>query len=45
VVATMNFSEDPDVLVLIIIYSLITLFVMVPLAGELGKRAESSSQM
>ena len=40
VVATQNFSEDPNVLVMIIVYSLITLFVIVPLAGELGKRAK-----
>lgn len=43
VVATMNFSEDPNVLVMIIVYSLITMFVVVPLAGELGKRSKSAS--
>jgi BASS family bile acid:Na+ symporter len=42
VVATMNFSGDPNVLVMIIVYSLITLFVLVPLAGELGKRAKAA---
>jgi BASS family bile acid:Na+ symporter len=39
VVATMNFGEDPNVLVMIIVFSLITMVVMMPLAGELGKRA------
>jgi len=42
VVATMNFSEDPNVLVMIIVYSLITMFVVIPLAGELGKRSKSA---
>ena len=43
VVATMNFSEDPNVLVMIIVYSLITMIVMTPLAGELGKRAKAKA--
>jgi len=42
VVATMNFSEDPNVLVMIIVFSLITMVVMTPLAGELGKRAKAA---
>ena len=43
VVATMNFSEDPNVLVMIIVYSLITMILMTPLAGELGKRAKAQA--
>ncbi|KKG13933.1 hypothetical protein EO98_01200 [Methanosarcina sp. 2.H.T.1A.6] len=43
VVATMNFSEDPNVLVMIIVYSLITLILMTPLAGELGRRAKAAA--
>ncbi len=42
VVGTMNFSENPNVLVMIIVYSLITMIVMTPLAGELGKRAKAA---
>lgn len=42
VVATLNFSEDPNVLVMIIVYSLITMIVMTPLAGELGRRAKAA---
>ena len=42
-VATMNFGEDPNVLVMIIVYSLITMIVMTPLAGELGKRIQGEA--
>jgi predicted Na+-dependent transporter len=44
VVATMNFSEDPNVLVMIIVYSVITMIVMTPLAGELGKRVKAAAE-
>ncbi len=37
VVATMNFSNDE--VVMVVVYSLIILFVLIPLALELGKRA------
>ncbi|KKH50735.1 hypothetical protein EO93_12585 [Methanosarcina sp. 1.H.A.2.2] len=40
VVATMNFSEDPNVLVMIVVYPLITMVLMTPLARELGRRAK-----
>lgn len=43
VVASLNFSENPNVLVMIIVYSLITMVVMTPLAGELGKRAKAAA--
>jgi predicted Na+-dependent transporter len=43
VVGTMNFSENPNVLVMIIVYSLITMIIMTPLAGELGKRAKAAA--
>jgi predicted Na+-dependent transporter len=36
VVATMNFGSDE--IVMVVVYSLITLLVMIPLALELGKR-------
>jgi len=36
VVATMNFGDEE--LVMVIVFSVITMVVMVPLAGELGKR-------
>ena len=38
----MNFSEEPNVLVMIIVFSLITMVLMTPLAGELGKRAKAA---
>lgn len=38
VVATANFGDDPDVLVMIVVYSLITLLLVVPVAAELGRR-------
>jgi hypothetical protein len=40
VVAGSNFS-DPDVLVMIIVGALLMLVVLMPLAGELGKRREA----
>jgi BASS family bile acid:Na+ symporter len=39
VVATMNFSNDE--IVIVVVYSLITLLIMTPLALELGKRSEN----
>jgi BASS family bile acid:Na+ symporter len=38
VVATMNFSSDE--VVMVVVYSLITLLVMIPLSLELGKRSK-----
>jgi len=43
VVGTMNFSDDPNVIVMIVVYSLITMIIMTPLAGELGKRAKAKA--
>jgi len=40
VVATMNFGNDE--VVMVVVYSLITLIVMTPLALELGKRAKAA---
>ena len=40
VVATMNFGNDE--IVMVVVYSLITLLVMTPLALELGKRAKAA---
>lgn len=43
VVATGNFSDDPNVLTMIIIGSLLMLVILFPAAGELGKRRPSST--
>lgn len=43
VVAAMNFGDDPDVLVMIIVFSLLTLLVMVPLAAEVGRRSRADA--
>ena len=40
VVVTMNFSNDE--IVMVVVYSLITLLVMTPLALELDKRARAA---
>ena len=42
VVATMNFSNEE--VVMVVVYSLITLIVMTPLALELGKRSEKQPE-
>ena len=44
VVAATNFGDEPDVLVMIVVYSLITLLVMVPISAELGRRAKAASE-
>ena len=44
VVAAVNFADEPDVLVMIVVFSLITLVVMVPTAAELGRRAKASNE-
>lgn len=38
VVATTNFGDDPNVIVMIVVFAVITMVAMTPLAGELGKR-------
>ena len=40
VVAGQNFSDDPNVLVFIIVAALIGLVLLMPIGGELGKRAQ-----
>lgn len=40
VVAGQNFSDDPNVLVFIIVAGLIGLVILMPIGGELGKRAQ-----
>jgi hypothetical protein len=40
----MNFDDNPGVLVMIVVYSLLILLVMVPLAGELGKRKQPATE-
>jgi BASS family bile acid:Na+ symporter len=42
VVATMNFGDEE--LVMIIVFSVITMIIMTPLAGELGKRKAAKSE-
>jgi len=43
VVAGQNFASDPDVLTFIIVAGIVGLLVLMPLAGELGRRAEGPS--
>jgi predicted Na+-dependent transporter len=38
VVATLNFGDSPNVIVMIVVFAVITMVVMTPLAAELGKR-------
>jgi hypothetical protein len=40
VVATMNFGNDE--VVMVVVYSLIVMVVLIPLALELGKRAKAA---
>ena len=44
VVAGQNFSDDPNVLVFIIVAALIGLVLLMPIGGELGKRAQVASE-
>ncbi|MEM6713903.1 MAG: bile acid:sodium symporter [Cyanobacteria bacterium P01_D01_bin.6] len=44
VVATGNFSDDPNVLTMILVGALLMLVILMPAAGELGKRAAKLSQ-
>jgi len=39
VVATGNFSDDPNVLTMILVGALLMLVILMPIAGEVGKRA------
>lgn len=41
VVATGNFSDDPNVLTMILVGALLMLVMLMPLAGELGKRVKT----
>jgi BASS family bile acid:Na+ symporter len=40
VVATGNFSDDPNVLTMILVAALLMLVILMPTAGELGKRSK-----
>jgi BASS family bile acid:Na+ symporter len=40
VVANQNFT-DPDVLITLIVISIVGLFILMPIRGELGKRSAS----
>ena len=42
VVATGNFSDDPNVLTMILVGALLMLVILMPIAGEVGKRAPAS---
>ena len=44
VVAGQNFSDDPDVLVFIIVAALIGLVLLMPIGGELGKRSRVAGE-
>jgi len=43
VVAGQNFTADPDVITFIIVAGLVGLVILMPAAGEIGKRAEAKS--
>lgn len=43
VVATLNFSDDPNVIVMIVVFAVITMVAMTPLAGELGRRKKANA--
>jgi predicted Na+-dependent transporter len=43
VVATGNFSDDPNVLTMILVGALLMLVILMPAAGELGKRSRKTS--
>jgi BASS family bile acid:Na+ symporter len=45
VVAGQNFSDDPNVLVFIIVAALIGLVLLMPIGGELGKRSQAASEV
>lgn len=44
VVATGNFAGDPDVLVMVLVGSVLMMVILLPLAGELGRRASRQPQ-
>jgi BASS family bile acid:Na+ symporter len=44
VVATGNFADDPDVLVMVLVGSVLMMIILLPLAGELGRRANRQTQ-
>ena len=44
VVATGNFAGDPDVLVMVLVGSVLMMVILLPLAGELGRRANRQTQ-
>ena len=41
-VATINFADNPDVLIEIMVVSLIGLVVLMVIAGELGRRSKAA---
>ena len=43
VVAAGNFASDPNVIITLIVMSVIDLFVMLPLGGEIGKRVAAAA--
>jgi len=44
VVAAGNFSDRPDVIITLVVLSIVDLVVMLPLAGEIGKRVAAKMQ-
>jgi BASS family bile acid:Na+ symporter len=44
VVATGNFADDPDVLVMVLVGSVLMMIILLPLAGELGRRANRQTR-
>jgi hypothetical protein len=41
VVGSQNF-DDPNVVIMIIVASLLMLFILMPIAGEIGKRSQAT---
>jgi len=43
VVAASNFSDRPDVLITLVVLTVVDLFIMLPLGGEIGKRVAAAT--
>ncbi len=43
VVAASNFSDRPDVLITLVVLTVVGLFIMLPLGGEIGKRVAAAT--
>jgi len=43
VVAASNFADRPDVLITLVVLTVVDLFIMLPLGGEIGKRVAAAT--